>query len=318
MTEHKTDGGEQPDLATVSRDDLFLDSLGRGEEPTDGDDLAAMLASWRVDVLVDEATLDVTGLIDQLTADTDDLTADTVNDGTDPVHDAVRPAGPVRDVKRPGPVRDAGRPAGRARSAWSRRLGRPAVRLAAAASTVLVLATGLGLASRESGPTSPLWSLTKVLYPEQAEARGVEHTIERLRTAVAAGRFDTARELAEQAARELGRVTDPGTAARLRAELDAVLRDLAAATSTPSSSPPGLAPPAPAPTTTGRSADPSRAPDSGPTTPAPRPSGAPTPSPSATSQPGLLPSLPGLPLPSLPLPLPSLPGLPLSDGDALG
>ncbi|MFI6266555.1 anti-sigma-D factor RsdA [Micromonospora sp. NPDC051006] len=194
---------------------------------------------------------------------------------------------------------------------------RGALRLAAAVVTLLVIATGLGVGSRHAGPTSPLWSLTRVLYPEQAQVRGVEDSIARARDAVAAGQLDEARHLIEQAHRELAGVTDPAVVARLRAELDALDRELLAALPAP--------PPAPVPS--------AGAPTPRPSTAVPRPSdsGAPTPSAPGPAPSSGGPGLPGLlPLPPLPLPtsdpdsdpptlpLPSLPVLPLPTGIPLG
>ncbi|GAA2707950.1 sigma factor [Micromonospora olivasterospora] len=69
------------------------------------------------------------------------------------------------------------------------------------------------------------------------------HTIGRAHDAVAAGRLDAARELAEQARLELERVADPAAVTRLRAELAGVLRELDVA----APAPPQSAAPAPAP-----------------------------------------------------------------------
>ncbi|MER6594493.1 anti-sigma-D factor RsdA, partial [Micromonospora purpureochromogenes] len=202
MTRHEPDSGEQLDLGTVTRDDLLLDALGRGEEGADGDDLAAMLAAWRADVTAD---VEETGTSDSLPAVGTHAGGRGGLDLRSGPYDAR--AGRVRP-RRPRP--------------W-------ALRLAAAVAAVLVLATGLGVGSKNAGPTSPLWSLTKVLHPEQAAVRTVEQSIARARDAVAAGRLDNARHWVDQAQQDLTSVTDPADAARLRAEIDAVLRDLAAA-----------------------------------------------------------------------------------------
>ncbi|MGC5019293.1 anti-sigma-D factor RsdA [Micromonospora sp. DT47] len=293
MSERWPDGGEELDLTTVAHDDLLLDALGRGETETDADGLPAMLAAWRADVVADETDADVDG--------TEVLAVGT---GVDRRVDRVRadtPAGPVLA------------------SARSRPLRRRALRLAAAVVAALVLATGLGVGSRTAGPSSPLWSLTKVLHPERAEVRAVEDTIDRARDAVAAGRFEEARQLIDQARRDLTRITDPADVARLRADIDAVLRDLAAAacpTWPGCATSPALPTPSPAaPTAGGPDATGTPAPRT--TAPAPRPA---APAPSPTSGSHLLPSLPGLPLPPAPSPslLPPLPGLPLPTGDLLG
>ncbi|MEV0809315.1 anti-sigma-D factor RsdA [Micromonospora sp. NPDC050200] len=274
---HGPDGGEELDLTPVTRDDLLLDALGRGEEGTDDDTLASMLAAWQAD----------------LTADVDGVGASSVllAVGTDTDRRVGRVGG------------DLPAAAGRARS---RRPGPWVLRLAAAVAAVMVLATGLGVGSRNAGPTSPLWSLTKVLHPEQAAVRTVEDTIGRAREAVAAGRLDEARQLVDQAQRELVPVTDPADVTRLRAEIDAVLRDLAAPgcpTWPQCATPPALTPAAS--TTTG---SPRGTPSPAP--PATRPASPPA---EPTSRTDPLPSLPRLPLPPAPSPsvLSPLPGLPL-------
>ncbi|MEV4198908.1 anti-sigma-D factor RsdA [Micromonospora globbae] len=194
-------------------------------------------------------------------------------------------------------------------------VGRGALRVAAAVIALLAVATGLGLGSRNAGPSSPLWSLTRVLYPEQAQVRGVENTLAQARTAVAEGRLDEARALLAQARRDLAGVDDPAVAARLRAELDALERDLVAAVPALPRTPAGdPAPGSPAPT--------APAPDPTGTAPAPPAPSGPPPAPSSSTpgSPHILP-LPSLPLhPSgLPsLPLPSLPTLPLPTGLSVG
>lgn len=219
-------------------------------------------------------------------------------DADPPATAEVRPAVPVRDA--PAPVPLPVRRRARAR------------RLAAAAVALLALLAGLGIGSRDAGPGSPLWSLTRLLHSQRAEVREVEEQIVQARTALSAGRLDEAGSHVDRGRRELADVDDPATAARLRAALDAVARDLAAARASGS----GSAPAAPAPGHPAATATPG---PSG-TTPAPRPrpshpatSTAPGPS---VSGGGPLPSLPGLPLPTVPS-LSSLPGLPLPTGGLL-
>ncbi|SCF07103.1 Anti-sigma-D factor RsdA to sigma factor binding region [Micromonospora coriariae] len=300
MSEPRPDGGEEVDLAAIHSDDLLLDALGRGEQEADADGLTAMLAAWRADVTADQADTVVDG------------PAHVVPPPPDGRSGTLRAGAPTSPV--PGPPR------------WQPSVRR-ALGFAAAVVAVLMLATGLGVASHDAGPTSPLWSLTKVLHPERAEVLGVEHSTARARAAVAAGRYDEARELIDQAQRDLGRVTDPADATRLRADIDAVLRDLAALGC------PGwprceVSPLAPTPSpgvSTAAAPEPSGAATPGRTAPAPaRP--APTDSPTSGANPTLprlpLPSvpLPSVPLPPVPLPsvLPSLPVLPLPTGDLLG
>ncbi|MEH0827068.1 MULTISPECIES: hypothetical protein [unclassified Micromonospora] len=291
MSRHEPDGGEELDLTTATRDDLLLDALGRGEEGADGDDLAVLLAAWRADIIAD--------------ADDTAAGAPLLAVGAD----AGRRVGRIGADLRSG--RD-GVAAGRVRPRRPRPWG---LRLAAAVAAVLVLATGLGVGSRNAGPTSPLWSLTKVLHPEQAAVRTVEQSIARARDAVAAGRLDEARQWIDQARQDLAWVADPAEADRLRAEIDALLRDLAAP---PCPGGPGCAPPpAPAPAASTAGSSPRAPAPAAPRTAPASPSARPTPRPSSGS--GLLPSLPRLPLSPAPSPslLPPLPGLPLPTGNLL-
>ncbi|SCL30927.1 hypothetical protein GA0070624_4170 [Micromonospora rhizosphaerae] len=271
-------GDEAMDLDTLARDDMLLDALGRGEDAPADDDLAVMLAAWHADI----------------------------SDGTPEPADLRHPA-PTGDGSQPTPVP--------VRSATRRRRPRPwALRLAAAVVAVVALASGLGIGSRNAGPSSPLWSLTKLLYPEQAEVRGVEQTIARARAALTAGRLDEAEQLLDQARRDLRGITDPASADRLRAELDTLSRELAAARarSAPTAVPPALPAPGPEPS-------PSTRKGGGTTAPAPQPS-QPKPSGSSTGGSGPLLPLPSLPLPPPPSPSPllPLPGLPLPTSGLLG
>ncbi|TDB76753.1 anti-sigma-D factor RsdA [Micromonospora sp. KC723] len=266
MREHRPDGGEELDLATIARDDRLLDALGRGEPVPAGDDLASMLAAWHADL------------------------------GADP-----QEAPPAVD---PWAATPAATPA---------RLGGRFLRVAAAVVALAALAVGLGVASRTAGPGSPLWSLTRVLYPGQAEVRSVEDSLVRARAAVDSGQLDNARQLVDRARGDLPAIDDPATTARLGAELDAVHRDLLEALSTRSPGVPSAGIPTPGPTLT-------REPAPGGTTPK-LTSPAPSPTPGGRTP---LPDGGSLPLPTLlppsgaPTLLPVLPGLPPSAGDLPG
>ncbi|MER7335942.1 MULTISPECIES: anti-sigma-D factor RsdA [unclassified Micromonospora] len=258
MSEQTRYGGEEPDLATIARDDELLDALGRGEPGPAGDDLAAMLAGWRGEVAADDH--------------------------------ALRPAVEPVSARRAGPAL----------------LGPGVLRLAAAVVAVAVISTGLGVGSRHAGPSSPLWSLTRVLYPEQADVRLVEDTVQRARTAATAGRVDEARALLAQARTELTAVDDPAAARRLNAELDSLQHALLDTVATPGTPSTGVSRPVPAG-------------DGGPATPArPAPPQPGTPTPDESPAPGLVVPLPGLPTlrpdPGPPTGLPSLPELPLPVG----
>ena len=184
----------------------------------------------------------------------------------------------------------------------TRRFGRGMLRLAAAVVAVAALATGLGIVSRDAGPASPLWALTRVLHPEQAEVRLVEEAIREARGAAAAGRLDEAWDLTEQAQRQLSSVEDPDNVRRLNVDLDALRRDLAAAA--PASAPPAAAP------TPQPSVAPSKPSSAGPVSPTRTPSER-TPEASPTTRSPLDLPLPELPQPSLSPDASILPGLPL-------
>ncbi|MCW3813961.1 anti-sigma-D factor RsdA [Micromonospora sp. DR5-3] len=272
MSGRTPSGGEAMDLEVLARDDALLDALGRGEPAPAGDELAELFAAWHADV-VDGAPAE------------------------------IRPAAPTAE-----PAEPTSPPA---RPARTRRPRPWTVRLAAAAVALLALGSGLGIGSRNAAPDSPLWSLTKLLYPQQAEVRDIEDSIDRARAALADGRFDEAQQLVDRARGDLEKITDAATVARLRAGLDALTRELTAAraevrpTAVPTSPAPG-----------GRPTTPAARPGTGASAPQPQPSRPPT---STSTSPGgsasdtgkpLLP-LPKLPLPPSPSLSPLLPGLPL-------
>jgi hypothetical protein len=157
------------------------------------------------------------------------------------------------------------------------------------------------VAADGADPDSPLWPITRVVYPQRADTAAAEHAIARARRAAEQGRYGDAQRLIAEAETLVGRVSDPAQARRLRAELDAVRALMPAATpttprpggtpgpagSTGSGGPPATAPAAPAPE---------------PTTAGPG-QGRPGP---GLPLPPILPSM-GVPPPPLPLPTPSLP-----------
>lgn len=161
--------------------------------------------------------------------------------------------------------------------------------MGAAASAILL--TGLGVATYQSEPGGPLWPITEVVYPQQAEIRAAENAIALARAALAAGKRDEVARQLDEAEAHAAKVDDEPAAERLRADIAALRQQLAAS-----------APPAPAPLPT-PSPDPTPSSSPNPAgTPPPAPA-SPSPSPDRSSQPGLLPLpslLPNLPLPSLP------------------
>jgi hypothetical protein len=290
MSERWPDGGEELDLTTVAHDDLLLDVLGGGGgREADVDSLTPMLAAWRADVTADEEDADVTGI-------------HVLYGRTDVHHQLARFRADTTSAHLLG-------------SAPSRPFMRRALRLAAAVTAALVLVTALGVGSRNAGPNSPLWSLTKILHPERAEVRDTEGAIARARAAVAARRFEEARQLIDQAQQDLTRITDPAEVARLSADIDAVLDDLTAQAGCPTW--PRCAttptPPTPSPVaSTASGPHATRSPAPGTTTSAPRPA---APAPSSTSRSNPLPPAPELPRPSALAPSVLLP---LPTGNQLG
>jgi Anti-sigma-D factor RsdA to sigma factor binding region len=265
--------GEQPvSVAQIAADDRLLDALGRGA-PVDGD-LAADPAAT---------------MLAAWRADLDDDAWDA------PLEDVelspVSPAAPL--------------PAGDPRR--KRRLVQAILGAAAAA----VVTVGLGVSAHQAEPGSVLWPVSKVVYPQRAEVKAAEKAIADARKALAEGRPADARASLTTAAEHIARIDDRATAARLRAEVDALLRDLTAPAVAP---PPTPAPPAPS--TSPPAPGSSQSPGGSGAKPVPPPEdGAPAPEPSESSGGGLLPlplPTPLLPLP--PLPLPTLPPI-LPGGD---
>jgi hypothetical protein len=289
--------GEQPvSVAQIAADDRMLDALGRGA-PVDGDlaadPAATMLAAWRADL--DDSSEAPPADGDAWDASLDGGTWDTASlDGH--ASDAARID---RDAEEPAPL-----PAGDPRR--KRRLVQAILGAAAAA----VVAVGFAVTAHQAQPGSVLWPVSKVVYPERAEVKAAEKAIADARAALADGRPADARALLATAAEHIARIDDPDTAARLRAEVDALLQTLNTAVAPPP--PPTPAPgtsTAPPPPGTSESAPPG---GSG-TKPKPPPEGgAPQPKPSQSSGGGGILPLPTplLPLPSLPLPTlpPILPG----------
>jgi hypothetical protein len=186
---------------------------------------------------------------------------------------------------------------------------RPSRLLTGIAAAILVFG-GLAAGASRAGPDSPLWPLTKVMYPEQADTRSAERAISEARAALAANRLDEANHQLDVATTLVGRLQNSDDKTRLTDQITQ-LRQLIAARLAPSAGP--TAAPTPVPGGT---------PDT-PTGPNQQPVPPPTPGPQPTGDGGgdggnnplpvPLPTGPGgLPLPSLPgVPLPSVPGLPL-------
>jgi len=165
---------------------------------------------------------------------------------------------------------------------------RPGRRLLVAVAAATVLLAGLAFGVERAGPTSPLWPIARVAFPDRVEPRLAERHIALARQAATDGRYADAQSQLDQAEANVERIRDQALVRRLRAEIEALRRTLPAGPVTP--------PPAPSPT--------------------PAPSGAP---PGGGNQPpgGGVPGLPptGVPVPPLPtlptppVPVPSVPGI---------
>jgi hypothetical protein len=185
--------------------------------------------------------------------------------------------------------------------------------IVAAAAAVLLAGAGLVVGAGDATPGSPLWPITRVVYPQRADTAAAEHAIARARRAAEQGRYGDAQRLIAEAETLVARVSDPAQARRLRAELDAVRALMPAATPVPGTPRPGGDTPSPGGTGPAVPPEPSAGPAPGPTTAGPGPGKPPAP---GLPLPPILPSV-GVPPPPLPLPTPSLP-LPLPSLPILG
>jgi hypothetical protein len=262
---------DTPDLTVIAADDALLDTLARGEPAPDDDKLAGVLAAWRADLDDDQpADFDVAAMLAELPDETESQ--------GDPV--------PVQAVPSAAPRR--WRPGPRAR--------RYLTGLAAAG----LLVGGLALGAGQAGPESPLWPITRVLYPERSDLRLAEHNIGLAREAAAAGRYADARRTLDKAAGDVERVDDPELAGRLRAQIEEIRRTLPPVDAVvpdpviPTPSVP-VSPPATVPATPPAGGQPGVPPPPGGGT-NPQPPGE-----------GVIPDVPDIPVPTLPIPIPTLP-----------
>jgi hypothetical protein len=254
----------------LARDDELLDALGRGELPDEGDEVMVMLAAWRSDV--------------------------TDPDAYERARTPLRAAAPALDIELPDtPVLDIAMPN------VSRRRSPRRLRLAIAAAMVAVAAGGTVVAAASTTQDSPLWPITRLLYPQRAERIAAEDTLAQARQAISEGRRDDAQRLLQQADTLISQVDDPGDRASLLAVLAQLRQLLSSVTGATTQSGPSTA-----------AGDRS----SGGPTPNPTPKSTPDPLLPNPLPPGLLPPslLPPslLPSPLLPtslLPLPPLPGI---------
>lgn len=316
------------DADRLHADDLLLDVLGRGAAAPADDPLAALLAAWRTD----------------LDEDPSDLDAALVEAFCGAPVPAPRPAAPLTGS--PAKPLTGSPPGSVAMPARSGRLGRrlrgstgsgstgPGAtrssstgpdtprgpvrrvsrirRILVGVATVVVGAAVLLIGANNAGPTSPLWPVARLVYPQQAAVRAVEHEIDLAGQALADRRYDPARAHLDRADEYAAEVDDPTEAGRLRAEIARLRASLLVAdrdeSATPQESRPGPGGSG-EPGGPGASATPVPSATPGPeATPTPGDGTSVAPS-SQPTRPGLLPLLPTPLLPNLPL-LPDLPLLP--------
>jgi hypothetical protein len=256
------------DLAQIAADDALLDALGKGEAPPPGPQPAG-----------DE----LAGLLHAWRADLDDKL-----DATQPLVGELLEAQSNRPIELK-PKR------------------RGSKLLTGVAAAILILG-GLAAGASQAGPNSPLWPLTKVMYPERADTRSAEQAISRARAAIAANRLDEANHQLDQATALVGRLQDSGDKRRLTDQI-AQLRQLIAAKTapsqpaTPSAPVPGATPAAPQGPTAQPAPQPTRDPGDNPL---PLPTGGLPTLPDLPAPTLPAPTLPQLPLPSLPIPIPPI------------
>ncbi|WP_116046583.1 hypothetical protein [Amycolatopsis palatopharyngis] len=106
-----------------------------------------------------------------------------------------------------------------------RRFGGHAARAVLAGATATVVAFGgASLAAANAGSDSPLWPITRVLYPDRAESRtaadAVVQALGAARAALDQGRGAEADRLLDEASALLTEVREPAVAQRLRTEVE--------------------------------------------------------------------------------------------------
>lgn len=188
--------------------------------------------------------------------------------------------------------------AARRRARWRRRL--------IGAAAACIVGGGLVVAVDMSGPGSPLFPAARVMFPETAQTRLAEQSVDEAYDAARAGRYLDAWMLTYRADSRIQQVDDPPTAQRLRGKVDALRHwPSMVAALTPRS----VEVPTPAPTVAPLPPSPPPSPPPAPASeapPVPRPtSGGTPPKPAATRPSEALP----LPLPSVSLPSVSLPSI---------
>jgi hypothetical protein len=296
MTDEPLTSGERPtDLADMVADTLLLDALGSGGTVPATDRVAWMLAAWREDIAagLDELTAQPLPVGTAVVAQSE---AEPAGEHTEllpvvalpePAPVVVPPSHVSADVEPVTPDDEAVDALVGADPRDGRRSRRAVKWTLGSAAALLVAGTGIVIGAGQATPGSPLWPITRVMYPEQADAAAAEHTLALARLAAADGRYDEARRLLKRAGTLVGRVDDPSRARRLREEMATVTGML----------PQGAAVTAPSATPT---PDPTGPADPTPTAPAETPVPRSTTVPPGPKRPGG-PAVPGIPIPNPPV-----------------
>jgi hypothetical protein len=198
----------------IARDDRALDAAGAGSDALEQlvrsggatrDPLLTLLARWH----------------------------DDVSDGAET---ALRPAVPPAPADPEADRADGDRPHAPTLHA-RRRPGRwRPNRLLVAASVAALATAGLGgvaLGAAGAGPGSPLWPVTRAVYPDQADSRmhqaAAQRDLDDAQQAVAAGNTADARRYLDDAGHHLAQVKPSAEATRLRERADRMRQNLDAA-----------------------------------------------------------------------------------------
>jgi hypothetical protein len=299
-SEQAPDGADTSlELAAVTADNRLLDALGRGEPVPPDDRLAGLFAAWRTDLATDPSAPGADAELVRAVLADEPVAAPSASDPFASASSVRGSSGRNSSAPAESVPGSSGRP-------WP---GRGARRFFLAAAATVVGAALLGLGVNHAGPTSPLWPIVEVVYPDRVAVRAAEQAIASAASAATVGRYDDARDQLDQALTHVAEVRDPEVAGRLRADIQRVRVGL------PRGAPDARATPGPgsaAPTSPpDRSPAPPRTP-AGPASPAPPPA-------ASEGGPTSLPSSPvlRLPIPAVPSLLPSLlpSGLPLLPDD---
>jgi hypothetical protein len=119
----------------------------------------------------------------------------------------------------------------------------------AAAVLATVGLTGVALGAAGAGPDSPLWPVTRAVYPDRADSRmhqaAAQRDLDDAQQAVAAGDTTDARRYLDDAGHHLSRVKASAEATKLRQRADRMRRKLDAANAASAASTATGAPPTP-------------------------------------------------------------------------